>query len=72
MANANLACPKKFTPLLATFPLYGTGGLAQRRAGRKMKKRNSEATGFFIMTFISDKCEGLSRFGASFTKAPVQ
>ena len=48
---------------MATFPLYGTGVLAQTRAGRKKKKRDNNATGFFMIFPLSDNCMPKSRVG---------
>jgi len=48
---------------MATFPLYGTGGLAQTRAGRRVKKRGNKTTSFFMNFILSDNWVGVSRVG---------
>jgi len=46
---------------MATFPLKGTGGLAQTRADKRVKKRDNKTTGFFMIFPLSDNWLGKSR-----------
>ena len=48
---------------MATFPLYGTGGLAQTREGKRVKNSDNKTTGFFMIFPLSDNWVGKSRVG---------